>query len=114
MHFLSERANFTSDQRSLISMLFIEHQYYVYLMSNRSKTIARRVIQHKLGVNEGFTKKYKVDRLVLFRNFSDIVKAIAREKQIKSWRREKKVALINSMNPAWQDLRKELMVSTLM
>lgn len=79
-----------------------------------SNNVQRRSAEHWIGRAGSFTTKYKVDRLVLFRNFSDIVKAIAREKQIKSWRREKKVALINSMNPAWQDLRKELMVSTLM
>jgi putative endonuclease len=52
--------------------------------------------------------------LVYFETFNDVVKAIAREKQIKSWRREKKIALINSMNPSWEDLRKTLLVKTLL
>ena len=58
-------------------MPFIEHQYYVYIMSNRSKTIytgmtnglRKRVIQHKLGINEGLTKKYKIDRLVYWEDY---------------------------------------------
>jgi putative endonuclease len=58
-------------------------------------------------VTEGFTSKYNVDRLVYMETFGDVRDAIAREKQIKSWRRSKKIALIKSMNPKWRDLSED-------
>ncbi len=81
-------------------------------MTNRSKTlyigitskIRERVFQHKTGVFEGFTSKYKVDRLVYWEKFKYVDRAIAREKQLKRWTRIKKMQLIVSMNPTWQDL----------
>ena len=87
-------------------------QYYVYIMTNRSGTLytgvtndlRRRVWQHKQKLVEGFTKRYNIMRLVYFEETPDVNAAIAREKQIKSWRREKKVALIQSGNPGWKDL----------
>jgi len=77
-------------------------QYYVYIMSNKSKTLytgvtddlERRVYQHKNKLIEGFTKKYKITILVYYEETTDIRSAIAREKQIKGWRRSKKIALI--------------------
>jgi len=67
--------------------------------------LTTRVLQHKLHeYPEGFTAKYNVERLVYFEPFGEIAEAIAREKQLKRWRREKKIALIKSMNPAWSDL----------
>jgi putative endonuclease len=91
-------------------------QYYTYMMSNRSKTIytgvtnglRKRVCQHKLGVNEGFTHKYKLDRLVYYETYSHVLDAIAREKQIKGWLRIKKIELIVSVNPTWVDLSRKL------
>lgn len=87
-------------------------EYYVYLMASRSGTLyvgvtndlVRRVWQHKQGTNVGFTKRYGINRLVWFESGGDVLGAIAREKQIKAWRREKKVALIVAENPAWDDL----------
>lgn len=87
-------------------------QYYVYIMSNKSKTLytgvtddlERRVYQHNNKLIEGFTKKYKITILVYYEETTDIRSAIAREKQIKGWRRSKKIALIESMNPQWNDL----------
>ena len=86
--------------------------YYVYIMTNRSKTLytgvtnslERRVWEHKLGTGSAFAAKYKLDRLVYFERFDDIRSAIAREKQSKGLLRIKKMALIVSMNPAWSDL----------
>ncbi|MFZ0708145.1 MAG: GIY-YIG nuclease family protein [Candidatus Korobacteraceae bacterium] len=87
--------------------------YYVYVMASRSMTLyigvtgklATRVLQHKLHeYPEGFTAKYNVERLVYFEAFGEIREAIAREKQLKSWRREKKIALIETVNPTWSDL----------
>ncbi len=86
--------------------------YYVYIMTNRSKTLytgvtsklETRVFEHKNGFKPGFTSRYKIDRLVYFERFGDVSTAIAREKQIKGLLRIKKIALIVSQNPAWKDL----------
>lgn len=86
--------------------------YYVYIMTNQSRTlyvgvtnnIKRRADQHWTGIVEGFTNRYKIDVLVYVEAFSDVYSAIAREKQIKHWRREKKLALIAQDNPDWRDL----------
>jgi putative endonuclease len=66
--------------------------------------LARRVREHRPGGHESFTKKYRVHDLVFFESFHNPRSAIAREKQLKAWRREKKVALIEAVNPAWEDL----------
>ena len=89
--------------------------YFVYIMTNRSKTLyvgvtnnlMRRVREHKTGVGSGFTAKYKLDRLVYFERFEDVRNAIEREKRIKGWLRIKKVALVVSLNPSWKDLSEE-------
>ena len=86
--------------------------YYVYIMSSKSGTLytgmtsdlENRVYQHKNKHVKGFTKRYDVNRLVYFEETGDVDSAIAKEKQIKSWRRSKKVELIKSMNPTWKDL----------
>ena len=87
-------------------------QYYVYIMTNRSKTLytgvtndlERRVFEHKNKLVSGFTEKYNVDRLVFYEETSDVNAAIAREKQIKGWLRAKKIELIESVNKEWRDL----------
>ena len=87
-------------------------EYYVYLLSSRSGTLyvgvtsdlVRRVWQHKQATNDGFTKRYRIGRLVWFESGGDVLGAIAREKEIKAWRRDKKIALIVASNPAWEDL----------
>ena len=66
--------------------------------------MSRRLAEHQQGKVEGFTSRYKVHRLVYFEETRDIRSALAREKQIKSWRREKKLALIREANPRFQDL----------
>ena len=87
-------------------------QYYVYIMASRSRRLyvgvtsdlERRVGEHKAGEVPGFTRKYNMDRLVYVEEYGEVEEAIAREKQIKGWRREKKVGLIEAMNPLWEDL----------
>jgi putative endonuclease len=87
-------------------------QYYVYIMTNRSKTlytgvtndIERRMYEHKQKLVDGFTKRYNLTKLVYYESTDDVRSAIRREKQIKGWLRRKKVALIESMNPLWRDL----------
>ena len=89
--------------------------YFVYIMSNRSKTLytgvtnslIRRVREHKAGTGSCFASKYKLDRLVYFERFEDVRKSIERERVIKGWLRVKKIALIVSVNPAWRDLSLE-------
>jgi putative endonuclease len=86
--------------------------YWVYIMSGRTRTLyigvtndlERRIYEHRNKSVPGFTSEYRVDRLIYFEELADIRDAIEREKQIKSWRREKKVALIKSLNPRWRDL----------
>ena len=69
-----------------------------------TNNIRRRVEEHKTGLTKGFTNRYNIDTLVHVEAFSDIGSAIAREKQIKYWRREKKLRLVNQENPEWRDL----------
>ena len=69
--------------------------------------LLRRVLEHKQKQTPGFTGKYNVTRLVYFEEGGDIELAIAREKEIKSWRRSKKIALIQSINPTWDDLAED-------
>ena len=71
--------------------------------------IIRRVNEHKNDILEGFTKKYKVHRLVYFEETNDAADAIAREKQIKKWARGWKLELIETTNPEWEDLYGELL-----
>ena len=85
--------------------------FYVYIMASRSRVLyvgvtndlARRTNQHKRGM-ASFTSRYRVTRLVYFETFVDVRDAIAREKEMKGWRRAKKDRLIDSRNPTWEDL----------
>ena len=89
--------------------------YYVYIMSNIRGTLytgvtnqlKNRVYTHKKKLIPGFTSRYNIDRLVYYEEMGDVKAAIAREKQIKSWRREKKIRLIATMNPTWRDLSED-------
>lgn len=89
-----------------------EHKYFVYIVCSNSGTlyigmtnsIYRRAIQHKRGEIEGFAAKYNCNRLVYYESFQDVCNAIDREKQLKRWVRRKKIALIESRNPRWEDL----------
>lgn len=92
------------------------HDYYVYIMTNYSGTLyigitndlTRRVFEHKNKLIDGFTRKYNINRLVYHEHFQYILNAIAREKQLKRWRRKKKLWIINTINPSWTDLALEL------
>jgi putative endonuclease len=86
--------------------------YYVYIMASKSRVLyvgvtgflMARVLRHRAGEGGAFTRKYRVHRLVYFHGFRNVGDAIARETEIKKWRREKKVALIRAENPTWEDL----------
>src|SRR5579863_1255499 len=89
-------------------------QFHVYIMTNRSRShvlytgitgnLGRRVFQHKNKLVPGFTSRYNLTRLVYYECFVYPDAAIAREKEIKGWRRSKKIRLIESLNPHWHDL----------
>jgi len=100
-----------------ISLVTMNRQSYIYIMTNKTHCVLytgvtsdlrKRVYQHKEGSVPGFTRKYNVKTLVYFDTFDDIRDAIAREKQIKKGSRQKKIDLINAMNPEWRDLSEEL------
>ena len=86
--------------------------YYVYILASHTRTLyvgvtsnlQHRVWQHKNKQEDGFTSRYNVNRLVYYEDFTYIYDAIAREKAIKKWRREKKIWLIESINTDWEDL----------
>ena len=87
--------------------------YYVYILSNWNNkviytgitsNIERRLYEHKNKLIEGFTEKYNVNKLVYIESCNDVKDAIAREKQIKGWKREKKNVLIESINKNWEDI----------
>ena len=92
-------------------------RFYVYIMTNNPKTavlykgitgdLRRRVWQHKNKLVSGFTSRYNLTRLVYYEQFVYPDAAISREKEIKGWRRSKKIALIDSMNPRWEDLAQD-------
>ena len=91
-------------------------QYFIYILTNWNNKViytgvtnnlVRRVYEHKNKLLDGFTKKYNLSKLVYFEQSNDIISAIAREKEIKKWRREKKNKLVESMNPSWKDLPNE-------
>jgi putative endonuclease len=85
------------------------HTYYIYILTNKAKTVFYtgvtnhlkiRLVQHKESINpNGFTSKYNVHYLLYYEKFTWIQEAIAREKEIKGWRREKKIDLIKTINP---------------
>lgn len=86
---------------------------YVYLLTNKhnnvlytgvTNNLIRRIYEHKVKLVKGFTQRYNVDRLVYYEAYSNIVKGIQREKQIKGWTRKRKDTLINTLNPRWEDL----------
>ena len=94
----------------------VEKHYYVYLLTNWNHRVmyvgvtndlTRRVEEHRSKLVKGFSEKYNVNKLVYFEETSDVLSALAREKEIKRWRREKKDNLVTSINPEWKDLYEE-------
>ena len=95
----------------------MSNRYYVYIMANKHNTVLytgvtndlrRRVWEHREKTGGGFTSKYNVNKLVYYEDTADVRAAIAREKQIKSGSRQKKIDLVNSLNPDWRDLYEDL------
>lgn len=92
------------------------HDYYVYIMTNDTGTLyigvtnnlVRRVYEHKTKKISGFTERYNINKLVYYEHHKYILNAIEREKQLKGLLRKKKITLIRSINPDWEDLSKDL------
>jgi putative endonuclease len=87
--------------------------FWIYILTNERRTVLyigltsdpiKRISEHRLGENSSFTQRYRLDTLIYYENFPDPRDAIAREKQLKRWSREKKEILIARMNPEWKDL----------
>ena len=87
--------------------------YYVYIVTNNHNSVLYigvtsnlegRIFEHRERLTEGFTKTYQATKLIFYEDYPDPLSAIAREKQLKGWRREKKIALIEKQNPRWIDL----------
>ncbi|MDF1761220.1 MAG: GIY-YIG nuclease family protein [Coxiellaceae bacterium] len=95
------------------------HTYYVYILTNKrngtlytgvTSQLLQRAYLHKSKIIKGFTEKYDISRLVYYECFNDIYRAIHREKQLKKWKREWKLDLIESINPLWEDLSEDISV----
>lgn len=89
------------------------HAYWIYILTNHwngalyvgvTKSLKRRIWEHKTGAISGFTKQYGLKRLLYFEEFREVRHAIDREKQLKGWNRQRKLQLIEKGNPDWQDL----------
>lgn len=94
-----------------------EHQYCVYILTNSNDTVLyigvtndleRRLFEHKSKLVSGFTGNYNLNKLVYFEITTDVMSALEREKQLKRWSRAKKVTLIETLNPRWNDLHDEI------
>ena len=94
------------------------HTYYVYTLTSKrngtlyigvTNNLIRRIYEHKNDMTEGFTKKYRIHRLVYYEEFNNVNDAITREKRMKKWKRSWKIELIKSVNSKWRDLYGELL-----
>ena len=92
-------------------------QYYVYILASKkngtlylgvTNNLLKRAYEHKNNLVDGFTKKYHIHRFVYYEETGDVKSAIAREKQLKKWKREWKIELIEKFNPDWKDLYDDL------
>ena len=102
-----------SPNRATVERMLREYRFYVYMVQSASRralyigmtnNLHRRIFEHKHHCAEGFTDDYNAVRLVYWESYDDVYKAIAREKQLKNWRREKKLWLIARLNAGWKDL----------
>jgi putative endonuclease len=108
-----------SEWRDLSHLINMKKQYYVYILRNFSgnfyigitSNLIKRVWEHKTKLVEGFTKKYNINLLIYYEIFSDPETAIIREKQLKNWSRKKKIVLITKMNPKFEEISLDTLVS---
>lgn len=115
------KASLWENLQTIIEKSLAKRLHFVYIMSSKAKVLyvgmtnnlARRVYEHKNKINIEFTARYNVNRLVYFEETEDEIKAMKREKQIKGWLRKKKIKLIETTNPNWDDLSTPWMDSIL-
>jgi len=109
-HVIIRQTGANEHRRVTMSM---ERCYWIYILASAiggtlyigvTNNLVRRVYEHKMGLADGFTKKYHVHRLVYFEQYSDVAAANLREKRLKRWNRAWKVRLIEELNPNWDDL----------
>ena len=93
--------------------MIVNREYFVYFPTNKTNTVlyigvtnqlSRRIAQHRNEMVEGFSKTYHTHKLIYYESFFDVNNALTREKQLKRWTRAKKDALVNAVNPMWEDL----------
>lgn len=91
----------------------MDKNYFVYIMASKPKgatyigmtsDLSRRVYEHRLGLIDGYTKRFHIKKLVYYEIYDEVILAIEREKKLKKWRRDWKLALIEARNPQWNDL----------
>ena len=95
-----------SDKLHCVYILASKHNTTIY--TGVTSELKQQVYQHKAHFVDGFTKRYNVDKLVYYETTGDVLSAITREKQLKSWLRKRKNDLIESMNPEWRELYDEI------
>lgn len=108
-------ASLSLHEKTIVTIMAKNYNFYTYIMASKSGTLyvgvtnnlGRRVYEHKKHLHPGFTSKYSCYKLVYFENYNSVKDAIAREKQLKNWRRSKKEFLIRTINPSWKDLSRE-------
>jgi putative endonuclease len=97
----------------------LQKQGFVYVVTNKmlgtlyigvTSNLSKRIYEHKQGFIDSFTKKYNLKKLVYYEIFDDIAEAINREKQLKKYKRDKKIELINLFNPNWKDLYESVII----
>jgi putative endonuclease len=99
--------------RLIIKYIVMQSKYYVYILTNKRNTVLyvgvtnnleRRYFEHLIKLNNGFTQKYNLNKLIFFQEFESNYEAILMEKKVKGWVRKKKEELINYNNPGWDNL----------
>ncbi|MDR1518082.1 MAG: GIY-YIG nuclease family protein [Dysgonamonadaceae bacterium] len=90
------------------SIYFMTNNYNNVLYVGVTNNLVRRIAEHKAKIDEGYTYKYNCDKLVYYEEFNLMIDAIAREKQLKNWKREWKNQLVKDFNPEWKDLSEEI------
>lgn len=97
--------------------MYKQKEYFVYILTSKyngtlyigvTSDLKKRVFEHKNKLTKGFTEKYNVHQLVYYEQVSDIYSALTREKQLKTWKRDWKIRIINEFNPRWKDLYDDL------
>jgi putative endonuclease len=116
-NYVSVKLSVLQARNEIYNHMIFNQRYYVYILTNKSHTVLytgytkdlhKRLSQHKNKINDGFTNKYNVNKLVYYETLNSEEAAIKREKQIKAGSRAKKIELINSVNKEWNDISDQM------